>query len=115
MSDQPGPSEETLEVELKASWIGLDEEPVFAANQFIIQYRDDAFYLSIGHMAPPALLGTPEERMEQAKQIGVVPIQNLGRFLVTPSNMRDLVRILRGNLEQVEAREAVGDDEQADS
>ena len=51
-------SENTVAVRL--SWVGLEDEPIYVANQFASQFDTDLFYLSFGLATPPLLLGSPE-------------------------------------------------------
>ena len=80
-----------------------DLEPtdvVPAVNQFILQrglpvgdsLAEPAVYFALGHAVPPFVLGTPEGRLAQAKELtaaGVWPVKSFGRFFMTkpaPSN-----------------------------
>jgi len=79
-------------------WLGLEETPVQAANQFIVQHDPmavDEFYLTIGHVTPPAITGTPEEQREQAKRIQFVPVRPLGRFQLTRQRYSELLSAMQ--------------------
>lgn len=88
---------------LHASWVGLDDLPVVTANQFVSQFDDHGFYLSVGMLAPPLLLGSQEEREAQLKKISFVPINSLARFALSRKTMGELVEVLRANLERYDA------------
>jgi len=99
------PPAESDEFEVRASWVGLDDEPVLAANQFISQYNEGMFFVSIGQLTPPALLGTEKEQRRQLEELGYVPIRTLGRYALSPSAMAALVRVLQANLKRHEGAE----------
>ena len=57
--------EETFEVPLV--WIGVEDVPVLAVNQILAQViGKEEFLLAFGQVAPPILLGTDEQKREQA-------------------------------------------------
>ncbi len=66
------------------------------ATQFILQKDGDLYYLTVGQVAPPVFLGTPEEQHEQAKALGAVPVTVLGRFVVSSKHMKQLRDLIGG-------------------
>lgn len=68
----------------------IGETPTQHATQFILQREDDLYYLTVGAVAPPVLIGTPEERHEQAKRLESVPVTVLARFVVSGKHMKQL-------------------------
>lgn len=101
MADEPQDSQEYVQVPL--SWVGLEDITVLLANQFIIQYTDDGFLLTVGQVAPPPLLGSPEEQREQVSQLTFVPVRPLARFNLTERRLRELIAVLQENLSNYEA------------
>lgn len=76
---------------IPAVWVGLDESPVRAANQFIGQaIGREQIIFTVGHFVMPPLLGTEEERREQAMQINFVPIQVVGRYAMNRTLLEQL-------------------------
>jgi len=70
-------------------------------NQFLCQFNQDEFFLTVGQMVPPALIGpTPEERLEEAEQIPYVPIKPLARLAFTRQRLVELVATLQANIAQ---------------
>lgn len=90
-------------VQVPLSWVGIEDLTILLANQFIIQYTEDGFFLTVGQVAPPPLLGTPEERKEQATQLTFVPVRPLARFNMTEDGLRQLIGILQENLSNYDA------------
>ncbi len=89
---------------VRASWVGLDDVPIRAATQFISQFDEHGFYLTVGMLSPPVLLGSDEEKREQASKISFVPINPLGRFLLSEKSVRDLVEVLQISLARFDNR-----------
>jgi hypothetical protein len=88
-------------IEIPVLFVGVEDVPVLLANQFVIQHQQEEFILMIGQVAPPLILaGTPEEQLEQAKNISYIPIKVVGRFGLTRTRMTELIRILQDNLKK---------------
>ena len=88
--------------EIPVTWIGAEELPVLFANTFVgqVEVQQDVFFLTIGQTLPPALIGTPEERIEQLEQIAYVPVKPVARLALTRERLEYLVAILQTNLDQ---------------
>ena len=97
--------ESRVPVELSLSWVGVEEKPVMAANHFISQFAGGGFYVTFGIAVPPVLLGTPEEKREQAMKIPFVPVEALSRIALTRQGMEELIDVLQRNLEHFEEAE----------
>lgn len=89
------------DIDIPLAWIGAEELPIHLVNQFLCQFNQDEFILTIGQMAPPALIAsTPEERLEQAEQISYVPVKPLARLTFTRQRLVELVATLEANIAQ---------------
>jgi hypothetical protein len=89
-------------IQIPVAWVSLDEAPILLANQFLIQGDPDGgFILAIAQMAPPLLMGTPEERKEQAKQLGALTVKVLGRYSLSRSRAQALAGLLTNALELI--------------
>lgn len=86
---------------LPVSWVGLEELSVFHANQFVGQVHEGEVFLTIGQLTPPPLVGSPEERRDQASQIAFVPIRPIARVAMTPHHLQELIGVLQTTLENV--------------
>lgn len=91
-----------MEFQLPVSWIGAEDLPVLFANTFVgqVEAEQGVFFLTIGQMVPPALIGTPEEKVEQLEQISYVPIKPVARLALTRERLKYLIAILQTNLDQ---------------
>ena len=95
--------EEADTIQIPLSWVGVDGLPVHAANQFLVQADGDMHYLTIGHVVPPVVLGSEEDRQRQLAQLGLVPVQPLGRFALSRNKVQELVGVLTSVLEKTAA------------
>lgn len=75
-------------------WVGLDEAPILLANQFVMQGDNDEFVLTIGQLAPPVLLGSLDDRRQQAEAIAYVGVKPLARVSLTSERLRELIEVL---------------------
>lgn len=91
-----------MEFQLPVSWIGAEDLPVLFANTFVgqVEAEQGVFFLTIGQIVPPALIGTPEEKVEQLEQISYVPIKPVARLALTRERLKYLIAILQTNLDQ---------------
>jgi hypothetical protein len=93
--------EETPHIDIPLAWVGAEELPIHLVNQFMCQFHQDEFILTLGQMVPPALIApSPEERREQAEQVSYVPIKPLARLAFTRQRLVELVATLQANINQ---------------
>ena len=83
------------QVVLRVLWRGLDDTPVVLANQFVAQHEQDEIFLTIGQLQPPVLLGTDEERLEQARTLSFLPVNTVARLTLTRARLGELIEILQ--------------------
>jgi len=89
------------DIGIPLAWVGAEELPVHLVNQFLCQFNQDEFFLTVGQIVPPALIApTPEERLEEAEQIPYVPIKPLARMAFTRQRLMELVATLQANIAQ---------------
>jgi len=89
-------------IALPIVFIGVEDTPALFTNQFVVQHHQDAFILTLAQISPPILLGTPEERREQAKNVAFVPVKVVGRFSMTKDRLVELISVLQENLANYE-------------
>lgn len=97
------PDEEILQIPVV--WVGGDEMPVVLVNQFLGQFQQNEFILTFGQLTPPPLLGTREERLEEARNISFLPVKVLARFGLTRSRVEELIHVLEETLKNYDAVE----------
>ena len=86
-------------------FVGVEDVPILLANQFVIQHEQQEFILLVGQVAPPLIMpGSPEEQLEQARNIAYIPIKVVGRFGMTRERMVELISILQDNLKRFDER-----------
>jgi len=77
-------------------WVDADDATVSFCNQVLFQVLSpNEYVLTLGHMVPPPILGTPEERLERVRQVSFVPIKALGRFAFTRQRVEELIAVLQ--------------------
>lgn len=101
-SDHPEMRDDTYAIRLV--WPQSQDTPIVFANHFLSQIVDDTFIVTFGQLVPPALLGTDQERREQALHFKTLEIAPLARFILSPQHMRDCIRVFQENLNRYEAR-----------
>jgi hypothetical protein len=97
-------------VRARVSW--RDEDlyrlPVLAANQFAVMLSSDdadpvpSVILTVGHVAPPMFLGTPEEQQAAAAAVESVNVQPLARFKLSAAKAEEFAQILQALVQQIE-------------
>ncbi len=107
--------EENIEFGIPLTWIGAEDLPVLFVNKFVgqVEPEEHVFYLTVGQALPPALIGTPEERLHQLREIAYVPIRPIARLAFTKRKLEELVAVLQTHLDQYEEiiRQLEGSDE----
>ena len=71
-------------------------------NNLIATSEGDVIHLSIGTTQPPPIMGTPEERIEQVKNISFIPVKPVARTTVTLESLKQFVEILNEAVENSE-------------
>lgn len=92
--------EEEQGVRLPISYVGIDETPILFVNNFVIQHDQNEFILMVSQVQKPLLLGTIEERREQAERITFVPVNVVARLGFTRGRLVSLIDMLQTNLDQ---------------
>ena len=84
--------------EIQIRLVGLESAPILYANHFVIQYQPDEYILTVAQVAPPVLLGTDEQKLEQVEQLEFVPAQVLARFALSRRRVEEVIGILQNHL-----------------
>ena len=95
-------------LKIPVAYIGLDEILTLHANQFVVQVGDDECLLTIGQLIPPVLLGTDEEKRQQAKDIPYVSIKALARYAISRRRLGELRDLIEQQLQRHDERESRG-------
>ena len=82
--------------QLPVRWVGTEETPALFANQVLGQIGPQGeIVLTFGQLIPPAILGTPDQIAEQAKQIEQVSTQTVARLVITRTGLDELIELLK--------------------
>ncbi len=100
------------ELALKLDWTGLENLPISFVNQFAVQHdaRTNEFYLSVGAVSPPLIMGSDADRTATAaklKERGTIPVHPVARLGLTPERVLELIKALQTNYrtyQEVQAR-----------
>jgi hypothetical protein len=91
LTEEPTGAEYTFQLR----WVGAEELPILLINQFIGQVgQHNELVITLGQVSMPALLGSPEQQAEQARQIPQASVRALGRFALTREGLDELIRVL---------------------
>lgn len=101
-------------------WPDVGELPVYRANQFLGQVtagpdgEPEDLLLTIGHVAPPVLLGSPEEQQATAMALGAINVRALSRISLSYQQTQALIGLLQHLLSRFPAPqgELVAEEEQ---
>lgn len=80
-------------------FVGAEEVPLLYVNQFAVSFQSDEFILTVGQVSAPVLLGSPEEQVEQARQLEFVPINVVARFALNRQRFEELTGLLQRQME----------------
>lgn len=88
-------------------WVDADDATVSFCNQVLFQQAGpDEYVLTLGHVVPPPILGTDEQRREQVRRVSFVPVKTLGRFSLTQQRVEELIGVLQTVVEGDSERES---------
>ena len=89
-------------IALPLVWVEPDSAEIMFVNQLAVQRQGDEYILTFGQQTPPMLSGSREEKAEQAKQLGYVPVRTAVRLGTTTHRLREFVAVIERLLEQQE-------------
>jgi hypothetical protein len=96
-------------VRAQTTWGDVDNVPVFAANQFLLQLSatdpeliKSDLLLTVGFASPPVLFGTPEELQEAAASVERVTVRPVARFSIPLGKAAELSQVLQEFVQQVQ-------------
>jgi hypothetical protein len=97
-------------INLSLIWPGVDELPVLPVNQVMGQGgmpnnvgTVDEFILTFGYLAPPVLLGSPEDQATTAQALGALAVDPLFRMAMSRSRLDDLIKLLQESADKWDA------------
>lgn len=97
MSEQSKRTLETKKVQVNLKFPD-DLESKFV-NQVVVQNHPEYFTLSLFEIVLPPILGvTEEEKKSNFDKIKSVDSKCLGRYIITPNKLKEVIEILQDNL-----------------
>jgi hypothetical protein len=85
------------DIALPLLWLDVDDAEISFVNQLVVQHHENDFILTFGHVAPPMLVGTPEENRRRAENIPYVPVKTVKRVGMTPDRMEQFIAVMVDN------------------
>jgi hypothetical protein len=86
----------TEEIKVPMVWVGLEELPVLAANQVLVQIDQDQLYLTLGVAISPPLVGSDRDELRmQAEQIKYVAARAVSRVAISRRHLGELIDVLQ--------------------
>jgi hypothetical protein len=87
-------------------WVGVDELPAVAVNQFAIQIHEDEIFLTTGTLIPPLVVADTEEEFRQATQdVPYAAIRPTGRYLLSRRRAQELLDTLQRAVDRYDERQ----------
>ena len=77
--------------------VGAEDVPIMFSNVLLSQHLQNEFILTFGQYAPPPTLGSPEEQLEQVRNMPYVPVKVVARIGLTPDRLLELIQVLDTN------------------
>lgn len=116
---------ELVPFQVRVYWGDVEHLPVIAANQFMLQQAlltpadpgagaassgdPDEVILTVGHLAPPLLQGTPDEQRAAVTQVSQVTVRPVARFSVRRAKLAELRDVLAKILDDTDHAQVGGE------
>jgi hypothetical protein len=76
---------------------GAEDVPILFANLMLAQHQQNEFILTFCQYAPPPILGSAEDQIEQVRNMPYVPVKVVARIGLTPDRLAELMQVLDAN------------------
>ncbi|MFI1811336.1 hypothetical protein ACH414_13550 [Streptomyces sp. NPDC020422] len=90
---------ESFQVRLVWRNADMPSQPI---NQFIVSMGlpgpggdPDAVHIALGQADPPLITGTPEQMRQQAQELGTLPVDTKGRYVLSRTRLGELIQVLQ--------------------
>lgn len=88
-------------VEMRLVWRNT-EVPSRPVNQFVVSLslpneagQSDAIHLTLGQVDPPVISGSPAQMEQDLRNLGTLPVETLGRYVLTRPRLGELIQVLQ--------------------
>jgi len=86
----------------------VEDVPILLVNQALAQLDDQgSVILTLGQVAPPITVGTPEQQLEQLQATAFVQVRPVARVTMSPQRIADLVKVLQQTIENQERVQSI--------
>lgn len=100
----PGASSDADVVALPLAWLGLEDQPLIFANQFLGAVHGGEVFLAFGSLQPPVIVSDNHDEVKRAlEELSYVPVKVSARFALTPRRLQELRDVLAQLQEKLEA------------
>lgn len=106
MAQQPAEGAVPRGFRLRLDWRVADGFPISYANQFMVQVLRDEFVITLGQIAPPAVVNPTHEEIEALPK--TISPMVIARVAVTPGGLRQLLELLQRQLNRYESGDVPG-------
>ena len=90
---------ESFPIEVPLVYSGSIDEPIPLLNHFSMAVSGPEFFLILGQVSPPPLVGSPEQQFVQARQLAHVTVKILGRYALSFERAVELRALLDNQIE----------------
>ena len=94
-------AEAPQQIAMRLVWVGVEDTPIVFANQILSQLDDAGeAILMFGQAAPPILIGTPEEQLQQAQSVPFIQVRPTARVSLSRPRLEQLAGVIQQTLDQ---------------
>jgi|GEM_PF-743873 len=98
--------ERSTQVNVPIEWHVSDDIKSIYASNVVVQPGQHEIILSLFEIRPPILTGTPEENRAKIEQIGTIRAECVGRIVVDPDLVPNIITALQTTLDNYHAAKA---------
>lgn len=84
-------------ITLPIEWVVDENTPSGYVTNLVVQHTEHEFIISFFELKPPVLLGSPEEKQEQAERLGNLKARCVAQVTIPASRMPQVLEAINGN------------------
>jgi len=92
-------------IDLPIEWIIPENIVNKYATNIVVQNTNNEYILSFFEIYPPLILGPAEDQYRQAKELKSVPARCVARIIVSPTNMKDFLKVIQDHINKQLAKQ----------
>lgn len=86
------------ELGIRVVWEVPSGFPTHYSTHVVVQHGEDDFTITFWDLRPPLLMGSLEEKQQQAQALKEIRPTALARIIVSPHRMRQFTQVMQDNL-----------------